>query len=145
MQEPSRPFRSSSLPIPRSTSAASGYSKLHSRGVFNKGVYRHENYTHATTPRNRQVRVEEELYDPGTTDVAYKTRDGRPESFQVEDEERSFTPGYLDVAYETEDGRLDYFQVLDQWEELDSSVRRGDKALFGWKLRNDGELARRPE
>jgi hypothetical protein len=61
---------------------------------------------------------------PETTDVAYKTRDGRPESFQVED---------------------DYFQVLDQWEELDSSVRRGDKALFGWKLRNDGELARRPE
>ena len=128
MQEPSRPFRSSSLPIPRSTSAASGYSKLHSRGVFNKGVYRHGNYTHATTPRNRQVRVE-----------------GRPESFQVEDEERSFTPGYLDVAYETEDDRLDYFQVLDQSEELDSCVRRGDKALFGWKLRNDGELARRPE
>ena len=128
MQEPSRPFRSSSLPIPRSTSAASGYSKLHSRGVFNKGVYRHGNYTHATTPRNRQVRVE-----------------GRPESFQVEDEKRSFTPGYLDGAYETEDGRLDYFQVLDQSEELDSCVRRGEKALFGWKLRNDGELARWPE
>ena len=92
-----------------------------------------------------QVEDEEELYDPETTDVAYETTDGRPESFQVEDEKRSFTPGYLDGAYETEDGRLDYFQVLDQSEELDSCVRRGEKALFGWKLRNDGELARWPE